>query len=223
MIGTDKASLVLLADLVQSVYAEAIPPSNWESIEWLTWSHFCVREPCGVIATQTDGTVVVAFRGTEDVRDMLEDCEIAMATTPEFPGCRIHRGFLNLAESVQDSSGCSLRSALEQNIPIMLTGHSAGGSVARIWSRKLRKPCKTFAEARSGDAPWANWGENTDGARVTNLYDLIPHLPAWSPWTPYRSCAGPELVLTPPLDIEDLDPLKMHSLATLQRLIAAMP
>ena len=226
MIGTDKASLALLASLVQVAYGDSLPPLTVSIPTFLTWSEFGVRETCGFIAQQPDGTVIVAFRGTDCYRCGLEDADIGMTTSPDFPGCRLHAGFLGVAESVQDSSGRSLPAALLNlgaNLPVTLTGHSLGGAVARIWAGKLDRPCVTFAEPRTGDTPWAAWSEAEGDLRLVNRLDLIPELPLWTPFTPYSTCAGPATKAFPPLSLFDLDPLHNHRLATYQAIIAALP
>jgi len=75
----------------------------------------------------TDGSrVFVAFRGTEasDPTDLGFDVDAELGPCPQ--GGLAHRGFMSALESVWST----IESAIPENIPTLMTGHSLGAAVA---------------------------------------------------------------------------------------------
>jgi len=83
-----------------------------------------------------DNQVVVAFRGTDNIRNFLVDLDTAKSFTPVLGG-KVHRGFFDALESVWDE----LKQALLQEkalstpsspITFWFTGHSLGAALAML-------------------------------------------------------------------------------------------
>jgi hypothetical protein len=91
--------------------------------------------------------VAIAYRGTKDIYDMMYDSNIMLATSNELlpEGGRIHSGFYNAFKDSWSSLYKILAThASEQEVEIKglkfnLTGHSMGGSLAKIAALCLNK------------------------------------------------------------------------------------
>lgn len=128
-----------------------------------------------------EGTeLIVAFRGTQDLRNWLSDADCALV--PSVYG-RAHAGFtaaLNsiyaeLAETIFDANAAGKR--------VWLTGHSLGGALAMLCARLLIKPlagCYTFGQPRVGDAEFCNAYDallKDRTHRVVHDADIVPRVP----------------------------------------------
>jgi pimeloyl-ACP methyl ester carboxylesterase len=132
------------------------------------------------VITQSNDDLIIAFRGTRDLRNWLTDLDCAF--TPSVCG-RVHAGFaaaLNsafaqVAETIFDAHCAGKR--------IWLTGHSLGGALALLCARQLIKPlagCYTFGQPRVGDATFcaaydALLKDRTH--RVVHDADIVPRVP----------------------------------------------
>jgi len=98
----------------------------------------------GIIA-RSGGFNIIAFRGTEfNGVDILRDIRILPWWSKEL-NCFVHAGFLKAARE-------ALPIAKELSGPLILTGHSLGGAIARVVSGLLNKEYTrvvTFGEPRS--------------------------------------------------------------------------
>lgn len=131
----------------------------------------------------TQGTIsrvcgynVIAVRGTEkDFKDILTDLRAIPWWSKEL-GCFCHKGFLLSAREVLQI----ILKGRNLNGPIILTGHSLGGAIARILGAMMKKniPIVTFGEPRSmfGQGP-----VNHLSRRFVNGMDCVPNHP-WPIW-----------------------------------------
>ncbi len=138
----------------------------------------------GIIA-RANGFNIIAFRGTEfDFADILRDIRILPWWSHELNRF-VHAGFLKAARQ-------ALPVAEELSGPLILTGHSLGGAVARVVGALLNRPDThviTFGEPRSiiGTLPEI---QRRNSARFINGKDIVPRHP-WPLWG-YRH-QGPSL------------------------------
>jgi hypothetical protein len=135
--------------------------------------------------------VVVAFRGTADIRNWLTDVEFAKA--PIASGVRVHHGFLKSAEAILPLLQVKLGHPADSK-PLIITGHSLGGALASLAAYKLQQagyPIEsvyTFASPRVGNAGWRDaYHQLINGPcgshlgnksfRVAAVGDLVPLIP----------------------------------------------
>lgn len=138
--------------------------------------------------------VIVAFQGTitkfgfdgvfrlDSLVDWVQNFEIKLLgkSKTSLPG-RVHQGFFQQLELVYDQVVAALNK-LDKKKPILLTGHSQGGAVALLATKRLQldgfkiKSTYTFAAPRPGDEEFAK-SIKTPVHRVEFGDDLVPHLP----------------------------------------------
>lgn len=154
---------------------------------------------CFVAANDTD--VVVAFRGTESIKDWVTDCKFFRRKVGGFPG-EIHDGFGDAFYA----SCQQLREALwdvMQNRRIWVTGHSLGGALATLAAYDIVRGgkeisgCYTFGQPRVGNPEFAsNYDSNPvlrlRTFRLVHENDIVPRVPGLL--IGYRHC-GRELFL----------------------------
>ena len=134
---------------------------------------------------------IVAFQGTiteferdgvfrfDSVVDWFQNFKIKQVKTNEsgLPG-DVHFGFLDQLNLIYEE----VKSKLDKEKPVVLTGHSQGGAIACLATKKLEldgftvKETYTFASPRPGDAEFAN-SIKTPVFRVEFGHDIVPHVP----------------------------------------------
>lgn len=134
-----------------------------------------------------DALVVVAFRGSEEILDWLANFNFPQrsAASYGFAG-RVHQGFA----STLDSGWSEIVGAVEEfggsDRPVLVTGHSLGGSLATLAAARLSHggydvaPVYTFGNPRVGDVDFADqaWQVLQGRAyRFVNRRDVVPRLP----------------------------------------------
>ena len=126
--------------------------------------------------------LVIACRGTADIRDVITDVDVAREN---IQGTDIHRGFYRSTDSVVKDVFSAITDAAGK--PVIITGHSLGGSQAAILAERLRylgvtvNAVYTFGKPRVGCKAWAldyNAKNPFPSFRVTNSTDPVP----WLPW-----------------------------------------
>lgn len=133
------------------------------------------------------GEVVIALRGTENMKNWLLDLDIRKV--PLRGRAEVHAGFLRGANALLPLIVDALLPAGASKLklpPISIVGHSLGGSMAKLIALALHDQgfdildVVTFANPRVGNRAWrelynAALGDNT--LRVVAAGDLIPLLP----------------------------------------------
>ena len=125
--------------------------------------------------------IALAFRGTEinQVQDLITDGNIA--TTPSDVGGKVHTGFSKAYEAVGSQIQAVLDNEKYANKPLFITGHSLGGALATLATRRLVHQggiaaCYTFGSPRVGNTAWVSEMRNAV-YRVVNAADFVTVTP----------------------------------------------
>jgi predicted lipase len=148
------------------------------------------RNDCEAYCVNYDNNLIIIFRGTESLRDVLSDINIVkepllLKNITKFP-C-VHNGFLKQLDSVTNNIEREI-SEFKRNEPsgsIILCGHSLGGAIATIaalkYTLKFEIPayCITFGSPRAGDTRFCElFNEKIMlSIRIVNEDDPIPLVP----------------------------------------------
>ena len=144
----------------------------------------------GFIA-QNGKKVVVAFRGTDSLRNFKTD--LYLVRTPVVPNRNelCHLGFVSAFNSVYDSINKALQPFIK-NKKIFITGHSLGGALASILTFRLSLSHKTenlpemfvFGCPPTGDSTFANYFDGMDSFVITIEGDPVSsgYLVMLGPW-----------------------------------------
>jgi len=138
--------------------------------------------------TEFDNALVVAFRGTKDIANFVTDAKAwRVQRTFGAKSFAVHAGFCDAIESVVDELVDHIR-AMPVIKPVIATGHSLGGALARLSGIYLRKAgfsvsaLYTFGEPRSGDAALADLCNALFGEvhwRFEDEADCVTRIPGW--------------------------------------------
>jgi len=169
----DPANAAFLAGLASAAYQP-----HAEFADWTTT----------VVASETTDTralvacdgvdCVAAFRGTQDLRNWLTDLDCAFT---RLGNLRVHRGFYEALESVQDDLKTAISGTQYQRL--WLTGHSLGGALAMLCARAWDGAVEgvyTFGQPRAGDAAFRDDYNDHLGARtfrVIHADDIVARVP----------------------------------------------
>ena len=131
------------------------------------------------LLVSTQNYLALAFRGTEATNfgDIKTDVKFAITKCPSGGG--VHSGFNEAFNLVKDHIQRDLNSPENKNKPLIITGHSLGGALAMIATKRLRydiAACYTFGSPRVGNDEWFG-GIKTPVYRVVNAVDCVTMLP----------------------------------------------
>lgn len=125
----------LMSDLVtMAILAYEGPEAARTGGAALGLSDFVYIEQAGtvVIVASDESNLVVAFRGTDDTRDVLYDADFS--TEIGELGTRVHRGFRRALDAVWDDIRPII---LASDKKVLVTGHSLGGALAILLTARL--------------------------------------------------------------------------------------
>lgn len=146
----------------------------------------------GYVAKQSDGTIVVSFRGTNplDLKDWIDDLWFSPHSIP-YPGCsacHLHTGFYNgYVELAGDMLSAIDAFGGKSAAGIVVTGHSLGAAIATISVFELilaGYPVTThmdFGRPRVGDAAFATAFQEV--VNTHNLSSVRIHTESHAPWS----------------------------------------
>ncbi|KAH9484947.1 putative feruloyl esterase A [Psilocybe cubensis] len=138
--------------------------------------------------------IVIAFRGTGELKDAFVDLQIIMkplqitGLTTSVSGAQAHTGFqyaYNVAASTVLKT-VKAQAAAYPTYTIVVTGHSLGGAVAALAAVSIKAAVNpkaglklyTYGQPRTGNAAFATYVENTIGVnnifRAVHTYDGVP-------------------------------------------------
>lgn len=134
-----------------------------------------------------EADLIVAFRGTADIRNWLTDLDCARDAEGR---CRVHRGFARAVDSVQAEVNAAVLAASGEGLRIWLTGHSLGGALAMLFAWRFYNAhgdapfagTYTFGQPRVGDG---SFRDSYGGVpelfgrtfRVVHADDVVPRVP----------------------------------------------
>lgn len=130
--------------------------------------------------TSNEEHVVLAFRGTDNLRDWITNLTIAVVSGPEWQG-RVHKGFADALDFIWVSMRALLKKRWVNGQTFWITGHSLGGALATLATKRLPAGWKpfathTFGQPRVGEQKFAgNYGFKHH--RFVNNDDIVPTLP----------------------------------------------
>lgn len=170
---------------------------------YAAWSVACLATDTQVLVQESADYIVVAFRGTSNLRDWITDAQFTQRLLVEEADgaeCKVHHGFLDAYESVISDLGHYL-SSIHRHRPVFVTGHSLGGALAILAALELKRQgfdvrqVYTFGQPRVGNKNFANlynWSLKENTFAVVNEGDPVPLLPPLL--NGYRDC-GVEIYL----------------------------
>jgi len=133
------------------------------------------------IFLENDHYVFLGFRGTEatSIKDIKADANAVIKVCES--GGKIHSGFDEAFSQVVIDIQTLLNKDESTNKPLFITGHSLGGALATVATKKLTHKggiaaCYTFGSPRVGDIDWTT-NIKTPIYRIVNAADPVTMLP----------------------------------------------
>ncbi|XP_046845589.1 lipase-like [Xenia sp. Carnegie-2017] len=132
-------------------------------------------------------TIVVSFRGTDDINDWFRNINILRKKYRGCKNCKVHTGFSNIYYSVQQQMFSKVKalSHVHSNSTVLVTGQSLGGALATFAAVDLAKAgyhvdLITYGSPRLGNKEFSEYVDNTLNGlnlRVTFKNDYVSVLP----------------------------------------------
>lgn len=147
-----------------------------------------------VYFSETEKTLIVAYRGTDDLTDVFKDCDIrAVPYKCVMDYGKVHEGFQAVYFAIRDSviQLCKQYRSLYDRL--VLTGHSLGAALSELSAPDLLyqhmdivPEIVNFAAPRVAAVDFAtNFNKDISHCfRLVNKWDTIPKMP--SEWTGFR-------------------------------------
>jgi triacylglycerol lipase len=170
---------------------------------------------------ESKNKIIVAFRGTEDLSDVLQDLDFFQSNFPFIPsGGKVSRGFLNVYKSIRAQIFNALQNASSQKT-IFITGHSLGGALATLSAldvavnSKFRQPIVfTFGSPRVGNPQFVSTFNKTlnNSVRIVNVNDIVPLLPPKNISLPFFKISYRHVQKKFPISFQFINPLDNHEI-----------
>ncbi len=148
----------------------------------------------------SDKDIVVAFRGSESIKDWLSNFQ-AVSDPGPMDDTKAHEGFQDALYPAVIRLTNAISSRRTSNQRIWLTGHSLGGALASLFAGMLIENkipvygLYTFASPRPADGKFAELLNAALKAgphyRIINEGDIVPHVPP----EPFYSHSGGRIIL----------------------------
>ncbi|MEZ5941097.1 MAG: trypsin-like peptidase domain-containing protein [Planctomycetaceae bacterium] len=138
---------------------------------------FVVNGATQCFVAKSDAVNLVCFRGTESTGDWLINLRLFSIGDDTYGS--VHRGFYFAFQSLKET----LESLMDDDLPIVLTGHSLGGALATIASAEWNSSVQavyTFGQPAVGKRDFQEFVGTTLGAkfsRMVNDNDIVPQVP----------------------------------------------
>jgi hypothetical protein len=164
-----------------------------------------------ILQEQGSGEAVIAFRGTEGIKEWVLDANFGTKPCPFLASAgNTEDGFTDMYESVATGTAPDAPRLAEslQNLPwkqqietVTVCGHSLGGALASLATLDIAVNASppyhnvisyTYASPRAGDVAFAAKYNQivADTYRVANELDVVPRLPLFPPFPPYEHVMG---------------------------------
>lgn len=131
--------------------------------------------------------VIVAFRGSVDIKNWIADLDAPQMEYPKCSGCLVHVGFYKAYGEVSAEVKAQVQKIISKyrTASIYVTGHSLGGAMAVVASLDLKATFGkvdqfyTYGQPRVGNQAFATYFESQIGNlfRVVHYADIVPHVP----------------------------------------------
>lgn len=133
--------------------------------------------------------VIVALRGTTDVKSWLASNDFKQVSYPKCGGCQVHEGFYNgyaeVSATVKDQVQLIFDKYRSATL-IYVTGHSLGGAIATVAALDLKatfgkvSEFYSYGEPRVGNVAFATYFDSQIPVhRVIHYADIVPHVPPY--------------------------------------------
>lgn len=140
----------------------------------------------GVLHTQK--TVYVVIRGTNSVKNWVDDLEVFKTKYITYPECEceVHKGFYKSVQAVSNFTVSAVLKLLHAypGYDVIFTGHSYGAAIGQLLGMELRvyniaSHVYNYGQPRSGDTRFANFFNALMPYywRHTHDADIVPHVP----------------------------------------------
>lgn len=145
----------------------------------------------GYSGLSSTGDIVVAFRGSYNIKNWIADLDFTKVSYPSCSGCEVHKGFYEVYLSMCTGMLADVQTLMNANpgAKIHVTGHSLGAAVAVHAAVDMLAKISgvgalelyTFGEPRVGNPTFAAWVPTVlpqgKQFRVTHEADPVPHVP----------------------------------------------
>ncbi|KAJ2845126.1 hypothetical protein IWW36_004915 [Coemansia brasiliensis] len=170
---------------------DCVQPETIGTVVDYKWHHNAPASVGYIAHNDYTRIIVVAFRGSADAEDWIQDSEFAFDPwPPHLQGSMVHHGFLSAYQSVAPNV-TNIVTQLTARYPsykVVFTGHSLGGAETVLCAidmlsqhpeLKRRMYIYTYGMPRIGNDVWASSIEALDMPiyRVVYENDLVPHIP----------------------------------------------
>lgn len=132
-------------------------------------------------------TIYVVFRGSNSIRNWIEDFEFTKVEYLSFPDCdcAVHRGFYQTALNIKDDVFAAIQylQKKHEHYTIIITGHSYGASIAQFIAMELLtngivSTVYNFGQPRVGNLEYAIFVNSKINVwRIVHNRDIVPHIP----------------------------------------------
>ena len=131
--------------------------------------------------------ILVAFRGSANIQNWIEDFNFELVPYSGCNGCEVHVGFLEDYRVIEEKVNSKVAELIKEHpsATILATGHSLGGALSAIGGLRLRQKFNkqvdvhNFGCPRVGNAAMAQYISSRTNSlyRVVHHKDIVPHLP----------------------------------------------
>ena len=152
------------------------------------WCSSKATDVTGYVAVdRTRGLTVLAFRGSNSIRNWVANVDIRKTPVDLCPGCRAHRGFWNSWSEARTGVMAALTTAAQTypSFKVVVVGHSLGGAIATLAATEIRNTginadLYTYGAPRIAGSSLSDYitNQNRGGNfRVTHTDDVVPRVP----------------------------------------------
>lgn len=134
-----------------------------------------------IIFDHSDGSLVIAVRGTNSIEDMLCDIRVVQTLLEDIPDALVHSGFNQQFKALSKAMNARIMKHLVGGGNLVCTGHSLGAGVAALFavSYGIRFPDKVsyfgFGSPRQGNTVFGQlmMSQTSLAVTVKNLRDPV--------------------------------------------------
>ena len=197
-----------------------------------------------ILQAKESGEAVVAIRGTEGIKEWIQDAKFLTVPCPFLAGAgTTEDGFTDMYKSMAIGVGPEAASVttsldtLEWLTPVSslsICGHSLGGALATLFALDVAANADapfndpavyTYASPRTGDTTFANMYNHLvpNTTRIANRVDLVPKLPLpplYDHVQGFFDLSSVQLLPLPPKVLVNPNPVCSHILTTYLHLLS---